>query len=488
MADASTETIKCLIENSEKGLEQIELSLPLILEARQTICKLKGENKILDLMNIVFDILLAENEVTYDLSASLNSLLRAKDDYTKRFFMQILNLCFCEACQLFVGENGDEESLLSQLVKRTNQLNLTGCEIITKHIIDDIHDFENVYAYHELRNITRHYDSPIKMYDKQHELDNVDYYAKGVSQLLSIRTELSVLSSYLLALLTPIDEKYRSFIKDKRCTFDVKRQLNDAVFNAFNERELKDEVQRILEKGQVSLDKCYAIYKNIKKTERFLEKQNLHIPEEFEKMESLTLMRMETLFLRYDVACSIWGYLNSVSDKERSQNLRLIHITKQAALTHIYGYNEKARERSLWTKIKNMEESGNESLNTLSIEASLGKLTGNLSEDNNYSQIFAHYRHNHNYYIPERLEILNKMDHYKELIDAMNLLKVCNTLEGYTASLLSIVEQNQRLERKSQHEKWNRMIDDLVAKAGNDERIKEALKPFRNLIEIIYRD
>lgn len=37
MADASPETIQQLIENSEKGLAQIEVSLPLILETRQTV-------------------------------------------------------------------------------------------------------------------------------------------------------------------------------------------------------------------------------------------------------------------------------------------------------------------------------------------------------------------------------------------------------------------------------------------------------------------
>lgn len=37
MADASPESILRLIENSEKGLKQIEISLPLILETRQAI-------------------------------------------------------------------------------------------------------------------------------------------------------------------------------------------------------------------------------------------------------------------------------------------------------------------------------------------------------------------------------------------------------------------------------------------------------------------
>lgn len=37
MAEASPESIKRLIENSEKGLSQIEISLPLVLETRQAV-------------------------------------------------------------------------------------------------------------------------------------------------------------------------------------------------------------------------------------------------------------------------------------------------------------------------------------------------------------------------------------------------------------------------------------------------------------------
>lgn len=62
------------------------MSLPLILETRQAVLgaieKQEESNVVLDLMLAVFDTLLAENEVIYDLSASLDALLKAKDDYT----------------------------------------------------------------------------------------------------------------------------------------------------------------------------------------------------------------------------------------------------------------------------------------------------------------------------------------------------------------------------------------------------------------------
>lgn len=106
MADASPESIPRLIENSEKGLAQIEMSSPILLEGRKAIedaiNKQEERNAVLYLLLLVYDTLLAENEVIYDLSASLDPLLKATDDYAKRYYMQSLNLCFWEA---FVQNN-----------------------------------------------------------------------------------------------------------------------------------------------------------------------------------------------------------------------------------------------------------------------------------------------------------------------------------------------------------------------------------------------
>ena len=192
--------------------------------------------------------------------------------------------------------------------------------------------------------------------------------------------------------------------------------------------------------------------------------------------------------MRYDIACSVWGYLNASTDKERSQNLRLIHIIKQAALTHIYGYTEKVREKSLWHAIKKIEESSSEKLDTTTVEKKLEELTGNLSEDKENSQIFAHYRYKQDFYIPARLEAFNKMEHHKELMDAMSLLKICNVLEGYTTGLLFCMNDTHKKKKQKQYDDWMRLINGLVTKSGNDERVKEALKPMRDLIDTVYGD
>lgn len=210
-------------------------------------------------------------------------------------------------------------------------------------------------------------------------------------------------------------------------------------------------MQQTLTKGQPSVDECYRLYNQCQAAVKYLEEKSCQIPDDFKKMLTLIQFRMETLFLRYDLACSLWGYLNASTDKERSQNLRLVHITKQAALTHIYGYTERTREKSLWMAIKRIEESGSVQLKTESVEKKLVELTGNLDEDKENSQIFTHYRYKQDFYIPARLEAFNKMEHHKELMDTMKLLNICKVLEGYTVGLLSCIDDKQKRERKKQH-------------------------------------
>lgn len=490
MADASPESIQRLIENSEKGLSQIETSLPLVLDARAAVVEAignKGGNDVvLDLLLVVLDTVLAENEVIYDLSTSLDALLRADNDYAKRFYMQSLNLCFWESCQVFVGESdNDQYGLLSRLEGLTKQLNQAGCQFISRHIMDDIQAFRSDYTDKELRNITRHYDDPIKMYERICGLNNIDFFAKGSSQLMAIRMEVTVVSSFLLSLLVPAKNGERPGIT-KRKQFDIKGIINDAIFKSLKEKNLKKELQDILAKGQSVLDECYRLHQSLVKATDYLKEHGCSIPEGFRKMESIILLRMDVLYMKHDIACAVWGYLNAASDNERSQNLRLIHITKQAALTHIYGYNDNIRKRSLWSRIKAIEEAGNIELKTEGVEKSLEELVSNLSDDNKNSRMYAHYRYKQEFYIPARLDAFGKMVHYKELTDAVKLLNVCKTLEGYTCRLLSCIDEKQKQETKKKHDEWIEIIDGLAAKMGNNENSQKVLEPLKNLVDMVY--
>ena len=488
--EASQETIQRLIDNSEMGLAQIELSSPLILETRQAleaVLKKQGDkNAITELLLSVLDTLLAENEVIYDLSASLDALLKANDDYTKRYYMQSMNFCFWESCQVFVGQKGDINGLLQRLESQCGQLNLIGCQLLINHIIDDIQTFRKSYANKKLRDITRHYDHPIKMYEEVKKLDNIDFFAKGAGQLMALRLEISVVSSYLLNLLAP-----KSRVSPRNASPQkngVVQMVNEVVIEKLINKDFKGELEKVLRRGQQTVDDCYRQYNCCRKATELLEERESDVPDVFLKMESLIFLRMEALYLRYDVACSVWGYINASSEKERSQNLRLIHITKQAALTHIFGYTENTKKNSLWSKIKSIDEVCTERLDTEGVEKTLEELTKDLAADNQKSRMYAHYRYKENFCIPNRLDAFGKMLHATELEDSLKLLNVCKSLDKYTYELLRCIHDNHERERKKQYDEWMGKIDQLVAPMAKDEKIKDALKPLRDIVELVYGD
>lgn len=283
--EASPETIQRLIDNFKKGLAQIELSSPLILETRQTVegvINKKGANSDIHVLLLcVLDTILAEDEVIYDLSASLDALLKAKDDYTKRYYMQSMNLCFWESCQVFVGQKDDINGLLQRLESQCGQLNLVGCKLLINHIIDDIQTFRKGYANRTLRNITRHYDHPIKMYEKLQELDSIESFAKGASQLMTIRMEISVVSSYLLNLLTP---KSRVSLRNVSPQKDgVVKIVNDVVIEKLVSEDFKGELQKVLRHGQRTVDDCYRQYNCCRKATALLEERGSIVLDVFEK-------------------------------------------------------------------------------------------------------------------------------------------------------------------------------------------------------------
>lgn len=50
------------------------------------------------------------------------------------------------------------------------------------------------------------------------------------------------------------------------------------------------------------MDDCYRQSNGCRKATKLLEDRGVNVPDVFEKMESLIFLRMEALFLRYDVA------------------------------------------------------------------------------------------------------------------------------------------------------------------------------------------
>jgi len=61
-------------------------------------------------------------------------------------------------------------------------------------------------------------------------------------------------------------------------------------------------------------------------------------------------------------------------------------------------------------------------------------------------------------------------------------------LDKYTYELLRCIHDNQEQERKKQYDEWMGKIDQLVVPMGKNEKIKNAIKPVRDFVELVYGD
>lgn len=75
------------------------------------------------------------------------------------------------------------------------------------------------------------------------------------------------------------------------------------------------------------------------------------------------------------------------------------------------------------------------------------------------------------------------MLHYQELIESHKLLNVCNELEKFMIGMMFCMNEKQKQDWEIQHDEWMGKIDDLVAKAGGNKEIADALQLMRKLID-----
>lgn len=488
MALASKESIDRLIANSGKTLATLEGSYADVLSLRKAVEKAKEQTQensvVLDLLAITADVILTSTEVSYDLSASLKSMLMAKDVYAKRFCMQSLNLCFCESVCCLVGSDGN--GLLTKLEASTKETSLTGCQFLTRHIINDIQLFADKFPNRNLRNITRHYSDPIRMYGEYQKLTDEDFFAKGVNELLAIIMEIHVVTSYVLSIMRLCQTETPSKVNSPAPSLDIQKLLNNAIFVAFEKRNVKDELNKTIQKGQSAVDECYGLYRKTQGAKAYLQGGKIEDVAIFGQLQSLVLLRMQAVYMKSDLACAVWSYLNAESDKERSQSLRMIHITKQAALTHLYGYNEKTRKESLWNRIKDIAETKDSRLDAESVESAFKELTKDLKTDSKQSRVFTHYRHKDELYLPARLDALKQMNHRQELEEVLQLFGLCNKIDTYLHQLLTTMNKTQDAKTKKQRDEYLKKIDDMAAMVGNDERAKHAFDAIKGFINSFF--
>ena len=175
---------------------------------------------------------------------------------------------------------------------------------------------------------------------------------------------------------------------------------------------------------------------------------NIEFPE-LNNLETLANHELLIRFMALDLASVINAYLHSDSDIEASLNLRRVVVIKTSTLVHLYGYDDREQEKSVWKSIQSFIPSDDETLKAeeQAIQDLLSKLVAE-SDDKRLRASLVHLYDNgsHKSNIEETLESVEILDPARQTVEILLLMEIYKKMEAFTKKLMDTLAQNARLQ------------------------------------------
>lgn len=439
--NASNETIEVLIANSKKMIADFEYLLNNTELIKSKLC---NNGLSINSFHLIFELLSGSLLGLYEVCIDLKCMLGASNVYVKRYHIQMINMSQYEWCVYLGGR--DQNGILPNLINHHNDQHNNSLEL--ENILKQVILFGRKCSV-DLRNMTAHYDKPDVMYKKLVAINDEDVYAKRLGDQLLICDMIFKYLSLLIKTIPPVLSggdvaNVKSRVADN---LDIPKIINNKIADAFSKNEkLGVAIEEQIADAWNNIEIQKRMFDRSEKAIAYLKSKQLDCVRLIE-IKSLVEMQLAVSFMRYDLVCSMNTYLNACSNAERSISFMRAYRIETSALSHLYGYNEKHREKSIWNKIKAIPEfksisSSNE------VEKVFKKLTSNF--DSTKRNLYTHYREDAKLNISERWQCANKMNHPKELLRMLHLVTLCKNINQFLVSLITamnstVKERNEEM-------------------------------------------
>ena len=432
--NASKETINILINNAKSAISDSEHILKNTELIKSRLSTFDGATYL----KLLFELLSGSLSAVYEVCSDMKNMLSTDNVYVKRFHMQMINLSQYEWCKYLVGR--DHGGVIPKLINHLNESHKETIEL--ESILQQLR-LLGKKCDAGLRNITAHYDNPNTMYSKLVTLSDEDIYAKRVGDQLLVHDMILQYISPILQMITEIlctNNRKCTYTKsvDKYSIIDI---INKKVADAFHNKEKLD----IVIAGQIA--NAWENIESHKKNYTICEKAIEYLTDKqvdcsrLTEIQALEELRWEVSFMQYDLACSMNSYLKADSNAERSICFMRAYRNEISALSHLYGYNDEYREKSIWSKIRTVPEFKSIPLSK-EIEDELIALTSNF--DPNKRNLYTHYREDTKLNISERWQCANEMNHPEELMQMLRLVTLCKKNNQFLVSLVSSMHLSEK--------------------------------------------
>lgn len=465
---ANEYTISVLKENVRNEIIELEKLFPLFEDLHIRLSKLDSDDSKDSLYSCtkgIEDLLFGCNFILYELLSYMNMSIDSVINYEKRYCLQCINECICEAYNFLWGKKNN--GMIKRLKSTTINLNITILNTVIDEIETEIMKLGENYLNNNLRNITAHYDKPLTMYDKISEIKDENFFCKGISQFMLIHTHICDLADMFFAILVRILPK--NHVR-KSCYEKTKPQWNfkDFFANKFAERiSFEGHLEIISKESLISVSKSIdTLFDNHKCMNEMIQHFKFN-DVGLVLIDQLCMVMMMIAFVRCDITCAMRAYMHSETNLERAMHLRKIYLIEANSLKHLYGYNNESRQASIWTKLISINYDYNKDKTKL-IQTKLDSFESHL--DTTKRNLFSHFMEKDQNNIVLRYKAYMQMDHIDEINEALELLSLCKEIENYAADILRHINESAQNNLKEQISKTCEIfyrLRDQVSHAGN---------------------
>lgn len=470
--NASKKTIELLIDNSQKMISDFE---QLLHNVELIKSELFNYGLPTTYYQLIFELLSGSLLGLYEACIDLKCMLRTSNVYVKRYHIQMINLSQYEWCIYLRGR--DQNGVLPNLINLHNE------KFGSSPDLDKISEQIGLLGKKcsiELRNMTAHYDKPGVMYKNLITINDEDVYVKRIGdQFLIHEMILKYVSPFIQSISQTLSNGGLDSVKPRILnSLNIQELINTKIATSLNNQEkFGVAIEEQAADAWNTIESQKRMFERCEKAIAFLESKQLDCTRLIE-VKSLVEMQLAVSFMRYDLVCSMNTYLTASSNAERSITFMRAYRIEIGALSHLYGYNESYRERSIWNKIKNIPEFKSMSLSN-EIENELKILTSNL--DSTKRNLYTHYREDAKLNISERWQCANEIDHPKELLQMLHLVTLCKNINQFLVSLITVMDSTIK-EKNKEMLKPIRKIKELASKYKRQDIVEMSDK----LLSIFY--
>ena len=403
--------------------------------------------------------------------------------YEKRYFLQCINECICEACNYFKGKEND--GIWDNIISVVKVFDNPVLNVYADNIESELQKLKENYRDIKLRNTTAHYDKPVLMYETISTIRSEDTFCKAVSQYMLIHMRITHFSDIAFAVLFQLLPTRNAVCSrtevGKNQTWDIKTLLETKLAEKFTGDSRMELVSKeSLERVSKSIETLYSNHKSVDVAYNYFEEKGIDFPKNLEVMHQLCLIRMIIDFMRCDIMCAMRAYMNSETNLERAMHLRKIYLTEVSALKHLYGYNEKSRHTSLWTQLLVINTDYNNDKTQL-IQKELDAFESHL--DTTKRNLFSHFKEKKNLNVEKRYKAYKQLDHLNEIKEALELLALCKEIENYSTEMLHQISKAEDKRHQEQKEKYHKMFNslrDMITSSTSADDVNSQVKSMLN--------